>query len=252
MEAEPQTISPDGVTHGVLSAAKSPSVRKPRLARSATLKHPSEYVHHMNETYGAWAFNEERAVLYKGQWRNEIFKQTGEYPIDLEIGTGNGYHFAHLAERSPTRGLVGIEIKFKPLIQSIKRALRLGATNMRIARYDAGYLKHLFEPGELNNVYIHHPDPWPKERQWKHRLIQESFLVDLHELMRPGSFVDFKTDSADYFEWATLRFHKSPFQVTRETRDLHNSEWKGENFVTHFETIFLNKGQPIFYARLQR
>lgn len=210
----------------------------------------------MNEDYSRWAFNEERAVLQRGEWREKVFEVAPTHPMDLEIGTGNGTHFANLAHTNPDRAILGIEIKFKPLIQSIKRAVKDGpmakASNARILRYDACRLDDLFAAGELNNVYIHHPDPWPRERQWKHRLIQDDFLVMLHGLMRPGTFVDFKTDSPEYFEWAVERFKRSPFIVERETWDLHNSEWSSENFITQFEKIFLAKGQPIHYARLAR
>ena len=225
---------------------------KPRVSLTRNLRRPTEYVRLMNEDLSQWAFNEERAPLFRGEWRAKAFGISTDRPMDLEIGTGNGYHFAHLAGKNPDRAVIGIEIKFKPLVQSIRRALRTGSQLARIARYDAVRLEDLFAPGELDNVYIHHPDPWPKERHWKHRLIQEDFLELLHQLMRPGTFVDFKTDSLDYYDWSIERFKRSPFQVTRETRDLHRSEWKEENFVTHFETIFLKQGLPIHYARLYR
>lgn len=232
--------------------AKSPSggERRPRMALTRNLRRPTQYVTMMNGEYSQWAFNEERAPLFRGKWRNEVFQVPETQPLDLEIGTGNGYHFAHLACKNKDRALVGIEIKFKPLIQSIRRALRGGAQNARIVRYDANLLDDLFGEGELNNVYIHHPDPWPKKRQWKHRLIQDDFLLILWRLMRPGSFVDFKTDSRDYFEWSIEKFKASPFEVTRETWDLHQSEWQNENFITQFERIFLAQGLPIHYARL--
>jgi len=205
----------------------------------------------LNGEYSRWAFNEERAPLMKSKWREEFGVSYG-HPLDLEIGTGNGYFFAYLANTNPSRALVGIELKFKPLIQSIRRAVRGGAENARIIRYNAIRLDDLFSSAELNNVYIHHPDPWLKKRQWKNRLIQEGFLVELHRLMRPGTFVDFKTDSREYFEWAVPLFNSSPFTLERETWDLHKSEWQGANFVTHFESIFLKKGQPIHYARLTK
>lgn len=225
---------------------------QPRMALTRTLKKPTEYVTMLNGEWADFAFNEERAVEYKGRWRKDVFKVDDDYPLDLEIGTGNGYHFAHLAKTHPNRAILGVELKFKPLIQSIRRACRGGAANARIVRYDAGHLQNLFAEQELNDVYIHFPDPWGKQRQWKHRLIQKEFLELLHGLMRKGSFVDFKTDSADYFEWAIERFHASPFKVTRETRDLHKSEWAAQNFVTHFEGIFLSQGLPITYARLEK
>lgn len=226
--------------------------RRPRMALTRDLRRPTEYVTMLNGEFADWAFNEERAPGFKGKWRTDVYKTNDDHPLDLEIGTGNGYHFAHLAKKRPERALMGIEIKFKPLIQSIRRAIRSGSTNARILRYDASLLEDLFAPGELNDVYIHHPDPWPKKRQWKHRLIQPEFLDSLHALQRAGSIVDFKTDSEDYYDWAIEFFRKSKYEITRETRDLHRSDWKDENFVTHFESIFLSKGQPIFYARLVR
>ena len=235
-----------------MSETKAPSVRKPRLALSRELPNPTEYVKLLNGDYADFAFNEERAPAFKGRWRELAFSSGPHHRIDLEIGTGNGYHFSHLAVKKPDHGIIGIEIKFKPLIQSIKRARAAGAINARIVRYDAGHLADLFAPGELNDVYIHHPDPWPKKRNWKHRLIQTEFLDLLYVLQRPGSFVDFKTDSEEYYDWAIDYFRNSKYEVSRETRDLHRSDWSTENFVTHFESIFLAKGQPIFYARLEK
>lgn len=227
-------------------------LKRPRLSATRSLPYPTEYVKDLNGKYAKFAFDEERAIQLKGQWRAKSFEVAADYPMDLEIGTGNGTHFAHLAKSSPDRALVGIEIKYKPLIQSIRRALGEDSQNARIVRYDASHLDDIFELGELNNVFIHHPDPWPRKRSWKHRLIQDEFLSKLHVLMRAGSYLNFKTDSEDYFDWSMERFRRGPFRLSRETRDLHLSEWQDENFVTQFETIFLRKGQPIFYARLER
>jgi tRNA (guanine-N7-)-methyltransferase len=227
-------------------------LRRPRLASSKNFNAPTEYVKMLQGEYADSAFDEDRAPQFKGAWRKEAFKVSESHPLDLEIGTGNGYHFAHLASAHPDRSVLGIELKFKPLIQSIRRARRAGSKNALICRYDARRVDHLFQAEELNNVYIHFPDPWGKKRHWKNRLIQTDFLILLHALMKPGSFLDFKTDNLDYFEWAIERFHASPFKVTRETRDLHTSEWKDQNFVTGFEAIFLSQGMKINYARMEK
>jgi tRNA (guanine-N7-)-methyltransferase len=229
------------------------SVRLPqRMPLTRNLRRPTEYVQMLNGEFSKWAFNEERAPLLKGKWREQVFEVPATHGLDLEIGTGSGNHFAHLAAKNPDRSLVGIELKFKPLIQSIRRAVRAGSVNARILRYDASLLEHLFAAGELNNVYIHHPDPWPKKRSWKHRLIQDLFLESLFGLMQPGSYVEFKTDSRDYFDWSVEHFKRSKFDLTRVTWNLHQSEWKDENFVTQFEDLFLKQGLPIHYARLVR
>ena len=226
-------------------------IRRPRLVETKTLPNPTAYVVALNGEFAPWAFDEERSKEHRGAWRKH-YGVSKEAPLDLEIGTGNGYFFAHRAAAEPNRSLIGMEVKYKPLIQSIRRARRDGATNARIVRYDASCLEDIFAEGELDHVFIHHPDPWPRQRDWKHRLIQDEFLNILWSLMRPGSFVNFKTDSEDYYDWALPIFEKSKFKKLRATRDLHKSEWAAENFVTHFESLFLQKGQPIFYCRFEK
>jgi tRNA (guanine-N7-)-methyltransferase len=206
----------------------------------------------MDGEFAEWVFNEEQAPKQRGLWRSGIFKTVDEHPLDLEIGTGNGYFFSHHANGHPERSLVGVELKYKPLVQSIRRAVRQGAKNARICRYDAWAIDELFDSGELNDIYIHFPDPWEKKKKWKHRLIDDEFWKVLHRLQRPGGIVDFKTDSLDYFEWAMERFRRSSFEILAETRDLHQSEWAPKNFVTHFEKFWVSKGLKINYVLLLR
>lgn len=220
------------------------------LNSSHNLPNPTEYVEAMLGEFSEWAYCEDTSTEQKGLWRSNAFKVKENHALDVEIGTGNGYFFAHQAKSNPNRNLVGFEIKYKPLVQSIRRARKAGCENVRICRYSAGLINQVFANGEINNVYIHHPDPWPKKRDWKKRLIQEDFLINLETLQRPDSFVEFKTDDQGYFDWAVERFKKSPYQLAELTYDLHNSEFANKNFVTTFEKIFISRGQPIFYAKL--
>ena len=225
---------------------------KVRISLTRGLPNPTEYVQLLEGELNQWAFNEERAPTFKGKWREVVFKVPNDKPLDLEIGTGNGYFFAHHANAHPERCFVGIELKYKPLIQTIKRALRGGATNARIMRYDAWAIDELFEQNEINDLYIHFPDPWEKKRQWKHRLIDDEFMSVAHKLQRTGSMIDFKTDSLDYFEWAVERFKRSSYKIEAETRDLYNSPYLSTNFTTHFEKLWTEKGLKINYARLRK
>ena len=222
-----------------------------QLTRTRDLPNPTEYVQALLGEYSRWAFDEERAPQLKGQWRKE-FGIEKEAPIDLEIGTGNGFHFAHLALSHPSRSLIGLELKYKPLIQSIRRVIREDGSNARICRYNARMVKDLFEKDELNNIYIHFPDPWEKKSRIKHRLIQKQFMEDLFALQKPGSRIYFKTDSRSYFDWALEIFGGSSYQMEGHSFDLHHSQWAEANFVTHFEEIFLKKGKPIHYGELLR
>ena len=223
-----------------------------KISSTRRIPVPNEYINALLHDLSQWSFDEERAPGYKGRWRELAFEAPAGIPLDLEIGTGNGLHFAHHAAAHPDRRLIGLELKYKPLIQSIRRALRTGATNARIARYNAYLLSELFVPEELNDVFIFFPDPWEKQRQHKHRLIQDGFLESMFVMQKPGSRLIFKTDSRGYFEWALERFLRSPYKVTGHTFDLHKSEFTEGNFVTQFENIFTRQGIPIGYACLEK
>lgn len=223
-----------------------------RVAKTRTIPEPNEYILALHGEYAAWSYDEEAAPTLRGHWREKAFQVPSGTPLDLEIGTGNGLHFAHRATSHPERGLLGIELKYKPLIQSIRRVRRAGMSNARILRYNAYLVHELFQPGELNDVFIFFPDPWEKTRQHKHRLIQDDFLKLLHETQAPGSHFYFKTDSRDYFDWALTRFQRSPYRVVDHTYDLHGSPLAAGNFITQFENIFIRQGIPIGYARLAR
>src|SRR4051812_21145301 len=84
---------------------------KVRISRTRDLPNPTEYVQLLEGELREWAFNEERAPIFRGKWRAEVFKVAVEAPLDLEIGTGNGYFFAHHANKSAARSFVGIELK---------------------------------------------------------------------------------------------------------------------------------------------
>lgn len=221
------------------------------VSRTRRLPKPTYYIEALLGEYSQWAFDEERCLQNKGRWR-AVCGVPDDHPLDLEIGTGNGFFFAHQAKSYPERCLLGVELKYKPLIQSIRRALSADCKNARIFRYDAGFLPHVLAAGEINNVYIHFPDPWEKKRWKKNRLIQTAFLQDLFALQRPGSFLEFKTDSRDYFDHAMETFVDSPYRLEASSTNLHASELAQQNFVTHFETMFIKQGIPINYALLRR
>lgn len=223
-----------------------------RVSRTKDVPQPNAYILALQGEFSQWSYDEERAPQLRGRWRTEAFGGAESVPMDLEIGTGNGLHFAHHATQNPGRYLVGLELRYKPLIQSIRRALRSGRENVRVARYNAYLLPELFVAGEINDVFIFFPDPWEKSRNHKHRIIQDEFLVRLFEMQRPGSRFYFKTDSRDYFDWSLKRFQRSPYVVEAYTHDLHHSEFARGNFVTQFEQIFIRQGLSIGYACMRR
>lgn len=221
------------------------------ISRTKDIKRPNEYILALGGEFSQWTFDEEQAPACKGKWR-EIMKLAVDTPLDVELGTGNGYHFAHQALKCPERALVGFELKYKPLIQSIRRAVRGGAQNARSVRYNASLIDHIFADHEVNDVFIHFPDPWEKLRNHKHRMIQDEFLKRLFAVQRPESRVEFKTDSREYFDWAMERFARSSYKIVSHSYDLHRSEFAARNYMTHFEKLFARQGLPTHFAELLR
>ncbi len=223
-----------------------------RVSRTKDVPIPNAYIAALLGEFSPWSYDEERAPAFRGAWRENAFGVAPDVPLDLEIGTGNGLHFASRSAEFPARCLLGIELKYKPLIQSIRRALQSGHRNARIARYNAYLLPELFTAGELNDVFIFFPDPWEKSRNHKHRLIQDLFLARLYEMQRPGARLFFKTDSRNYFNWSLERFKRSAYKLDGHTFDLHQSEFVSGNFITQFERIFMEQGVPIGYTCLSK
>lgn len=224
--------------------------KRPRINKTSSLKIPNYYTLALDGEFREYAFNEERAPLNKGRWRKEIFKTNEDFAIDLEIGTGNGVHFQHHVLKYPQRGLIGLEMKYKPLIQTIRGALRKSAKNGRVARVHAFNIDELFEANELNNVYIHFPDPWTTPRKPKNRMVNPRMLALLWELQRPGSFIEFKTDSREMFLWCLEHIRGSRYRIECETLNLHASEISKANVITAFEKIFMRQGIEINYIKL--
>lgn len=229
----------------------SPTPRR-RINITKDLPKQNAYTLALNGEFSHVAFDELRAPENKGKWRSQVFKADQALPMDLEVGTGNGTYFAHHAETHPQRLLVGLELKYKPLVQTIRRAVKAGCKNAAIARFHAFNIEELFTEGEIDNVYIHFPDPWTSPKKPKNRFVCKQNLELLHRLQKPGSFINFKTDSLEYFLWAMDEIRQSPYKILFETQDLHNSEMKNENFETAFEKIFLREGIKINLVRLQK
>lgn len=223
-----------------------------RINLTRTLSRPNRYTTGLEVDFAHVAFSEERAPINRGQWRAKVFGVAPDHPVDLEIGTGNGYHFGHRALTVPQRCIIGIELKYKPLWQAIRRVVQGGAKNAAICRYHAFNILDLFEEGELNDIYIHFPDPWTSPKKPHNRIVNRHLLGILHRLQKPGTQIEFKTDSREMFLWAVQEIAASPYRVVAQSMDLHRSEFVTGNFMTFFESLFVKDGLPIHYVKLAR
>ena len=223
------------------------------LNKSKNIKNPNQYIQALYKEYKNWAFDEGSAPLLKGKWRKH-FSKNEKSPLHLEIGPGNGKHFANLCLQEDGACCLAIELKYKPLIQTIRRVRKNNCSNGKALRFNASLVESLFEREELNNVYIHFPDPWLKKRKTKkHQLIKEEFCKKIYNLQRPNSFLEFKTDSEEYFHQSVDLFKKAGYKMKEYSLDFHKNKEKNlMNSLSQFELLFFQKKIPIKQALLYR
>ncbi len=122
-------------------------------------------------------------------------------PVVLEIGFGMGAATAEIARQRPDTDFLGIEVHppgVGALLQQIEAG---GLTNLRIVQHDAvEVLQHMLAPSSLAGVHIYFPDPWPKKRHHKRRLVQPEFVSLLLSRMAVGAYLHCATDWQPYAE----------------------------------------------------
>ncbi|MFI2337987.1 tRNA (guanosine(46)-N7)-methyltransferase TrmB [Nocardia rhamnosiphila] len=122
-------------------------------------------------------------------------------PLVIEIGCGTGTATAAMALAEPHLNLIGIEVYQPGLAQLVQRVEREEIGNIRLLRGDAvDVLENMIAPGSLTGVRVFFPDPWPKARHHKRRLLQPATLALVADRLRPGGILHVATDHAGYAE----------------------------------------------------
>ncbi len=172
-------------------------------------------------------------------------------PLALEIGCGIGDFVVQIAARHPERNYIAIDIFNQGCRQTCSRIERSGLTNILMMRIEARYLMHHYLGKEsLQAIYINCPDPWPKKRQRKRRLLNQDFLdLSLYCLQDNGE-LNFCTDFVDYGETAAeLLSRDKRFKNLASTPYTHDL---GSYPISKYMQRFLDLGQPIYLCRYHK
>jgi tRNA (guanine-N7-)-methyltransferase len=164
----------------------------------------------------------------------------------LEIGFGGGEHMAAQAARRPDVLVLGAE----PFLNGAASALRYiddqTLENVRLHVGDARDVAAALPDASLDRLFILFPDPWPKARHNKRRLVQAATIADWARVLKPGGRLRFATDWADYGEWTLQRFlESSTFRWTAERAD----DWRTpppDHITTRYEMKRLGDVEPVF------
>ena len=174
-------------------------------------------------------------------------------PLEMEIGCGKGTFLVQQAALTPQVNYVALEYAAAFWRYAADRCRRRQLENVRIVRAEAQLFVRNYAPDDcFQRVHIYFPDPWPKKRHHKRRLIQAPFLQQLHRVLTPRGLVCIATDHADYFQWicqhcaqATAAFEQLPFVRPDSAGE---DEWVG----TNFERKYRRQGRPFHGLLLQK
>lgn len=182
-----------------------------------------------------------RTVPEQGFQPEALFSRTG--PITLEIGFGHGEVLLHEAQTFSQHNVLGIEV-YRPVLFSVLReAEQLGIDNVRVLSGDAALLLPRFPDHCLQRIRILFPDPWPKRRHWKRRLLQDRFVAECARCLVPGGLLHLATDWSDYA--------KQIEQVVANAACWHSRPDVPDRPETHFEQRGLQLGHEVWERVLE-
>jgi len=185
-----------------------------------------------------------RTLSFPAAWE-ALFDSNG--PLTLEVGFGDGRFTERLALEQSGARFVGLEISSGSLQRALKRLKRSGVGNVRIAKVGAAFaLRQLFAASSLDAIVVNFPDPWPKERHSKHRLLQRSFFALAAARLRSGGEVRLATDHAPYLEFA--RSEAAACGLYRELRP----QPPAAVFETKYAVKWRDQGKPLYYVVFAR
>jgi len=168
-------------------------------------------------------------------------------PLEVELGCGDASFLAEYAARHSDRNFIGVERLLGRIRKLDRKGHRAGLTNLRGVRIECGYfLEWLLPTQSIEALHVYFPDPWPKKKHRRHRLINERFPALAYQALLPGGVVYLRTDDADYFGQMTEVFAAARgFRQTQTPPDL-------AALLTDFEKDFHARGIETRHAAYRR
>jgi tRNA (guanine-N7-)-methyltransferase len=170
----------------------------------------------------------------------------------LEIGFGRGEVLIELASARPDRAFLGVEVSRKRVEKAARRVARAGIANLRLVHASAEYLLECaLPPASLAEIWVSFPDPWPKKRHHKRRLLRPAVAALLARALAPGAVLHVATDHEGYAAWIAGVLSAEP-----ALENLHApapfSRERPERPETRYEGEFRAEGRPLHYFEYRR
>ena len=165
-----------------------------------------------------------------------------DHPVELELGIGKGRYLIQQAEAHPGTNFIGVEWAGSYYRLVAERAAKRGLSNLRVIRDDAAHVvRDTIANGAISVLHVYFPDPWPKARHHKRRLIQAPFAADAARIVHEGGLVRLGTDHEDYAVQMEKVFLENP-DFRQTFRAIGDDAPEG---VTNWEVRFRREGRTI-------
>ncbi|MCK9329671.1 MAG: tRNA (guanosine(46)-N7)-methyltransferase TrmB [Candidatus Cloacimonetes bacterium] len=156
------------------------------------------------------------------------------YPLCLEIGSGKGEFIAVQSRFHPETNFIGVELKGKRIITTLKKLDIEKNSNVRLMNlFIDENVTDFIKPNSLDTVIIYHPDPWPKKKHHKRRLIQHKFLDAINPIIKINGYIKISTDDAEYAQWII-----DIFKERKDFKSIYPEDFTMINPEDHFTTYF--------------
>lgn len=175
-------------------------------------------------------------------------------PLHFEIGFGGGEHLAHRADLLPDHGFIGAEPFVNGVVQALAHVRDGGLSNIRLHHGDALEVLRRIPDGTLTMLYLLHPDPWPKNRHAKRRMMNDGPVKLFADKLKPGGELRFGTDHPVYLRHAlmVMRRFTGAFEWLVDDRtswENRPSGWPETRYEHKARTVY---GHEVWYFRFRR
>ncbi len=177
-----------------------------------------------------------------------------ERELFLEIGCGKGNFIIKKACDNPDKNFIAVEGQETVILRALEKTASVENSgkkigNLKFMPFFIDRLEDVFPENSLSGIYLNFSDPWPKARHAKRRLTHRRYLKDYAWALKPGGFIEFKTDNDGLFEFSLEEIEACGGEIEEITRDLHGSGYASKDTTSEYEDKFRLKGKNINYVR---
>ncbi|RMG82213.1 MAG: tRNA (guanosine(46)-N7)-methyltransferase TrmB [Bacteroidetes bacterium] len=195
----------------------------------------------------------EKDFRLKGKWHEEFSNRN---PIVLELACGKGEYTVGLAAQYPEKNFIGIDIKGARMWKGAKYALENQLTNVRFLRTRIDFIESFFAKNEVDEIWITFPDPQPQKNRIRKRLTSPMFLRRYYNFLKPGGYINLKTDSDLLYEYTIEIIKQYQFPIVISNNNIYQTLdafpagiRQALEIKTFYEQMWLKEGKTIKFIR---